>query len=34
LDIVPINFDDGAIVKSDGGDVLFAVIEDVTSKGS
>jgi len=34
LDIVPINFDDGAIVKSGGGDVLFAVIEDVTSKGS
>jgi hypothetical protein len=34
LDILPINFDDGAIVKSSSGDVLFAVVEDVTSKGS
>ena len=34
MDILPVNFDDGAIVKGKDGGVLFAVVEDVTSRGA
>lgn len=34
MDIVPVNYDVGAVVSGKGGEVLFSVIEDIAVKGS